>query len=473
MRTGTDSGIGNATEEQAMNSSGSEFIPGANRGAPGSNTRRGFLGMAAGASMAALGTLDGNPLAPQSVLADSDSSRSSPASVGTTTAVPFTIEVPEATLAAIKRRIRATTWPKAPTGGGWEYGVDLAFLRSLADYGLTAYDWRAQERTMNHFQHFKATIAGEDLHFVHELGSGASPQPLLLLHGWPYSFASFLPLVERLAHPERFGGDAADGFDVVIPSLPGYGFSDAPTSPLGPRAIAARMNELMTTVLGYDRYSAQGGDWGAVIASWLAFDHAAHCTAIHLNAVGMGPAGPAFWVVDPGPGPLSPNDRAGLGQAQTQVLKNMAYFFQQATRPLTTSYAMNDSPIGAAAWILDKFYLWSDRRERTFEEIYGQDRLLTEVMVYLVTGTFDTSIWIHNGFIAEESWGLPPGERIETPTYFAAYPDPLSPPPPRIALERVYNIVQWVDMPQGGHLPMLEQPELFVRDLLKFGRLVR
>ena len=385
----------------------------------------------------------------------------------------FTIDVPEATLEEIARRVRATAWPDAPAGGGWSHGVDLPFLQALTGYWLHDYDWRAQERAINRFQHYKATIAGEGLHFVHEPGSGASPQPLLLLHGWPYSFVSFLPLIERLAHPERFGGDADDGFDVVVPSLPGYGFSDAPASPLGPRAMAARMNELMTTVLGYDRYLAQGGDWGASLASWLAFDHAAHCVAIHLNSVGIGPAGPGFWVVDPGPGPLSEDDRAQLAQAQTEFLRNMSHFFLQGTRPLTVGYALSDSPVGTAAWILDKFYLWTDHRERSFEAIYSQDRLLTEVMIYLVSGTFDTSFWIYNGFFAEESWGLPPGERIETPTGFAAYPDPLGALPPRGALEGVYNIVHWAEMPRGGHLPMLEQPELFIEDLHAFRQLTR
>lgn len=392
----------------------------------------------------------------------------------TNPATPFSINVPDSMLQEIARRVRATAWPDAPAPEGWDYGADLSFMQSLAAYWLDRYDWRMQEREMNRFRHFRAKVEGELLHFVHEPGSGTSPQPLLLLHGWPYSFATFLPVIERLAHPERFGGDADDGFDVIVPSLPGYGFSERPAAPLGPRAMARRMNALMTTVLGYDSFIAQGGDWGAPIASWLGFEHAPQTKAIHLNSIGMGPVGPPLWVVDPGPGPLTQEDRTALGEGQTRVLFDMAYFFQQMTRPLTTAYAISDSPVGTAAWMLDKWYSWSDRRDRSFTEIFSQDRLLTEVMIYLVTGTFDTSIWIHNGFRAEESWALPsPTARIETPTGMASYPNPFAALPPREALAGIYNIVQWTELPRGGHFPMAEVPELFVEDVRQFGRLIR
>jgi pimeloyl-ACP methyl ester carboxylesterase len=439
----------------------SEFIP---------ITRRKLLGKAGSLSVAAVAPWIS---VPRTDLTKSGFSEEQDQPMKTDSAAPFTIDISDSTLADIARRVRATAWPDAPPGDGWDYGVNLSYLQSLAAYWLDEYDWRAQEREINRFQHFRAEIDGELLHFVHEPGSGKSPQPLLLLHGWPYSFATFLPVIERLAHPERFGGDADDGFDVIVPSLPGYGFSERPAAPLGPRAMARRINELMTTVLGYDEFIAQGGDWGAPIASWLAFEHTPQTKAIHLNSIGMGPSGPPFWVVDPGPGPLPPAERTALGEAQTRVLFDMAYFFQQMTRPLTTAYAMTDSPVGTAAWMLDKWYAWSDRGERSFEAIFSRDQLLTEVMIYLVTGTFDTSIWIHNGFLTEESWALPPGEQIATPTGFAASRHPFAAPPPRAVMAGVYNIVHWTDLPHGGHFPMAEEPEMFVEDVRQFGRLMR
>lgn len=387
-----------------------------------------------------------------------------------TQATPFRIDIPEGTLQEIARRVAATAWPDTPPGDSWEYGVNLPFLQSLAEYWLDGYDWRAQERSINRFHHFQAEIEGEATHFIHERGSGSAPQALLLLHGWPYSFFSFLEVIDRFAHPERFGGDAKAGFDVIVPSLPGYGFSQRPAAPLGPRAMARRMNALMTKVLGYESFIAQGGDWGAPIASWLACEHTPQTKAIHLNSVGMGPAGPAFWVIDPGPGPLTPEDRAALGEAQTRVLFDMAYFFQQMTRPLTTAYAMMDSPIGMAAWMLDKFSAWADLSQRSFTDVFSRDHLLTEVMIYLVSGTFDTSIWIHNGFLKEASWALPSGERITTPTGFLASRHPFAAPPPRAFLEQVHTIAHWTDVPRGGHFPMLEEPELFVEDVREFAR---
>jgi microsomal epoxide hydrolase len=464
-------GRGNA-EDQTMIDDGKSMTTAASARRRLSLTRRGLLKLAGSAGGAALvpSFITQGSNSTHSQMPGPDSARA--AIVTSSAAVPFTIDVPAATLQEIARRVRDTNWPDSPAGNGWDYGFDRAALRSLAEYLVAEYDWRAQERALNRYRHFRAEIAGEGLHFVHEPGSGSSPQPLLLLHGWPYSFATFLPLVDQLAHPERFGGDAEDGFDVVIPSLPGYGFSDRPAAPIGPREMARRMNELMTTVLGYDRYIAQGGDWGAPIASWLAFDHAARSNGIHLNSVGIGPAGPPFWIIDPGPGPLSEERRAAVAAAQTQFFRDMSHFFLQGVRPLTASYGVTDSPIGAAAWILDKWYLWSDRRKRPFAEIFTSDQLLTEVMVYLVTGTIDTSFWIYNGFFAEESWALQPGERIELPVGFAAFPDPLG-VPPRESLEKVYSIVHWTDMPVGGHLPMAETPDLFLRDVQQFGRLVR
>lgn len=312
------------------------------------------------------------------------------------------------------------------------------------------------------------------MHFIHEKGSGRSPQPLLLLHGWPYSFYSFLDLIEPLAHPERFGGDAEDGFDVIVPSLPGFGFSDKPANPLGPRGIARRMDALMTRTLGYGRYIAHGGDWGSGVSNWLALDHAPRCMAIHLNAIGgISNDGTPYGAILPGPGPVTATERAALAHVQMVFERDFAYFLYQAYRPLTLSYGMGDSPVGATAWILDKFYLWSDRRARPFASIFTADHLLTEVMVYLVTRTFDTSTWVYKGFLAEDAYNLPLGRRVTVPTAMAAFPDPFLPPSPRPVAEKLYTIARWTVMPRGGHFPMVEQPALLRADIQTFGRSLR
>jgi microsomal epoxide hydrolase len=326
---------------------------------------------------------------------------------------------------------------------------------------------------MNQFSHYKAPVEGQRIHFVYEAGSGSNPQPVLLLHGWPYSFHSLLHLVKPLARPEQFGGNAEDGLDVIVPSLPGFAFSDPPANPSSLRSIAGRLHRLMTDVLGYDRYLIQGGDFGAVAGEWLAMDFPAAVKGLHENLVAFRHAGSEYGSGQTGPGPATAQERAFVQGEKENFMRESAYFLLQSTRPETLSVAMMDSPVGTAAWIIEKFYKWSEQRDRTFEQIFTKDQLLTNVMIYLVTRSFHTSIWPYAAF-KDDPFSVPPGQKIAVPVAVATFPDPLNPAPPRsFAARSRSNIVQWTEFSRGGHFPFLEQPEPFLKDFQKFARLVR
>jgi len=268
-------------------------------------------------------------------------------------------------------------------------------------------------------------------------------------------------VIDKLAYPSRHGGKPEDAFDLVIPSLPGFGFSSKPKRPIGQRATARLFNMLMTEVLGYDRYLAQGGDWGGLVTGFLGLDHPAHVKAIHLNMMGIRSAAP-------------PQGEAELawaqqGAANTQALG--AYFQLQATRPQSLAWAMADNPVGQAAWIVERFHDWSDLRTKPFEGVYSFDRLLTNIMIYVMTGSFTTSVWYYRALFEEGGAALPPGQRVETPTAFANFPgEALYQTPPRSYAERVYNVSRWTDMPRGGHFAAMEEPNLYVDEVRAWAR---
>ena len=377
---------------------------------------------------------------------------------------PFRIDVPDETLKRIRAKVAGYTWHEMPHDGGWAYGTNLDYMKELCAYWLEEFDWRAQEAAINRFSHFTAPVEDIDIHFIHERGSGPKPMPLLISHGWPGSVIEFLNVIEPLAHPERFNGHEDDAFDVIAPSLPGYGFSGRPPRPIGPRKVAGFFADLMTGVLGYDSYMAQGGDWGGAVSSWLGFEHAPACHAIHINIMTMRHPD----------GPQGAEEEAWAERFEREQEIENGYRTLQATKPQTLSYAMMDSPVGVAAWIIEKFNSWSDTKGDDIESVYTKDLLLTNIMVYLVTGTFNTASWIYYGRREEGGRILSPvGKRVEVPTGCALYPAELLSWPPRSYVERVYNVTHWAEMPRGGHFAAMEQPDLLIEDIRAFARTLR
>lgn len=372
---------------------------------------------------------------------------------------PFTIQVEDAAIEALRRRLAGARWAAAPVDdAGWVYGTDAAWLHGLVDYWIAAYDWRAAERQLNRWPQFKASLNGLDIHFQYIRGSSARPRPLLLTHGWPGSVLEFQACIERLAFPERHGGDAREGFDLVIPSLPGYGFSAAPPRPMGPRAVAGLWRQLMVEVLGYKEFAAQGGDWGAAVTSWLGIDHADVTRAIHLNML-------PSWVFTPSDSAVA-SELAYHARVAAVRTAELGYFAIQSTKPQTVALALTDSPLGFASWVCEKFRSWGDTRG-DIESRFSRDTLITNLMIYLVNDAVGPALWMYRGR-AEES---PPGSRVprvEVPTGVACFPAEFIPYPPRIVAERAYAVARWTEMGAGGHFAALEEPVAFSDEVRAF-----
>lgn len=376
----------------------------------------------------------------------------------------YKVNVAQSTLDEIKRRVEAFPWHEMPDDGGWAYGANLEYMRELCDYWVNEYDWRKHEAEINAYEHFKAEVDGIDLHFIHEQGSGANRLPLVISHGWPGSVVEFTGIIEQLAHPERFGGSEDDAFDVIAPSLPGFGFSGRPPRPYGPRKIASLFNTLMTETLGYPRYLAQGGDWGGAVSSWLGFDHADACAGVHVNIM----------IMQTHDGPQNDEERAWSERWAREQEMEQGYRTQQATKPQTLSYAMMDSPVGIAAWLVEKFNSWSDTQGDDVESAHSKDTLLTNIMVYVITRTFNTASWIYYGRREEGGRVMSPeGQRVEVPTAAALFPAEFLSWPPRSYVERVYNITRWTEMSRGGHFAALENPGELAADIREFARTIR
>ena len=377
---------------------------------------------------------------------------------------PFKLNIPEKTLQEIYTKVKNYQWHEMPEDGGWKYGSNLDYMKEISSYWIKDFDWRKHEAEINKFSNFTTVVEDIKMHFIHEKGSGSNPTPLLLMHGWPGSIVEFLHIIEKLAHPEKFGGNIEDAFDVIAPSLPGFGFSGRPSKPIGPRKMAAILNKLMIDNLEYKNYLAQGGDWGATIANWIGYDHLKSCKAIHINCLTMRhPDGPK----------TKQEEEWEQRFNQDQIMQD-GYRTQQATKPQTLSYGMMDSPVGIAAWIIEKMYSWSDLKDNNIESVYSKDALLANIMVYVVTKTFNTASWIYYGRREEGGRFFPKDfKKIEIPTAAAVFPAEMSEWPPRSYVDRMFNITHWTEMPSGGHFAALEEPELLVNDLVKFSRTVR
>ena len=375
---------------------------------------------------------------------------------------PFTVDWREAQVGAVLDRVRAYPWPPIPeVPDGWAYGCDADYLKALCAHWTNGYDWRAAMADLNRFPQFTARVEDYDLHFLHVVGEAGGKRPLIVTHGWPGSHYEFWQAIEKLAFPSRFGGDAADAFDLVIPSLPGFGFSSKPTRPIGQRTTARLFNTLMTEVLGYQTYLAQGGDWGAMVTSWLGREHGAHARAIHLNMMGFRPAD----------GPQNAAETAWAQQQAAAMDVMGAYFRLQVSKPQSLAWLGAGNPVGQAAWITERFYDWSDRSQKSLDEVFPKDRMLTNIMIYVMTGSFTTGAWYYRGMVEEGAAVLAEGQRCETPTAFANYPgEALYTAPPRSWVDRAYNIDRWIDQPRGGHFAAMEQPDLFVHDIRAWAR---
>jgi epoxide hydrolase len=374
----------------------------------------------------------------------------------------FEIRVDDSVLDDLRNRLASTRLPDQIEGTGWEYGIPVDYVRELVDYWRDTYDWRAHEARLNELAHFRTSIDGQSIHFIHARSPHADAFPLLLTHGWPGSVVEFLDVIARLTDPEAHGGSAADAFHVVVPSLPGYGFSE-PTRTRGwdVTRIARAFTELMRR-LGYERYGAQGGDWGAQVATRIGAIDAEHCAAIHLNM------------------PLAdrPEEPIQLTEAEQADLAVIAHFRreesgyaqEQGTKPQTLGVALNDSPAGLLAWIVEKFRTWSDCYGHP-ENAFTRDQLITNVMTYWVTQTITSSTRLYWERVHVDAPDDAP-VYVGVPTGIARYPkEPLRIPRPWV--ERRYNVTHWVDMPRGGHFAAMEQPALFVDDLRSFFRTVR
>ena len=375
---------------------------------------------------------------------------------------PYEIRVEDPVLDDLRDRLARTRFPDQIEGTGWEYGVDVGYLRDLVSYWHDTYDWRAQEEALNRFDHFRTTVDGQGIHFIHARSGDPDALPLLLTHGWPGSIVEFLDVIPRLTDPEAHGGRPGDAFHVVAPSLPGYGFSEPPRSRgWDPQRIATAFVELMGR-LGYPAYGAQGGDWGAQVTTRIGSLDPEHCAAIHLNmALGSPP---------PTSETLTEEEQADLAMMKEFGDEESGYANEQGTKPQTIGVALNDSPAGLLAWIVEKFRTWSDC-DGNPENCFTREQLVTNVMLYWISQTSASSARLY--------WETKHQDRatrtapfVDIPTGVARYPKEVL-RWPRSWIEQQYNVVHWAVMDRGGHFPAMEQPELFVDDLRDFFRRAR
>jgi epoxide hydrolase len=371
-----------------------------------------------------------------------------------TDVLPFRIDVPDDVLVDLRRRLATTRWPESECVDDWSQGMPLSYTRELAEYWAGDYDWRSREAALNRFDQFTTEIDGLDVHFVHQRSPHADAFPIVITHGWPGSIVEFHKVIEPLTNPTAHGGRAEDAFHVVCPSLPGYGFSAKPSSTGWNTARIAAAWETLMCRLGYDRYGAQGGDWGAAVTTDIG-RNVGHCVGIHTN---MPIARPTKEALE---NPTEEDQRAFVA-AKHYRDSDSGYSKQQSTRPQTLGYGLVDSPAGQLAWIVEKFWAWTDCDGHP-ENALTRDEMLDNVMLYWATAAGASSARLY-----WESYGaFGSRARVELPTGVASFPKEIS-RPPRAWCEANYNITHWTAMPRGGHFAAFEQPELFVADVRAF-----
>ena len=374
---------------------------------------------------------------------------------------PFRIAVPDEVLSDLESRLRNTRWPEQPMAPRWRFGPPADFMQRIVSHWLNDYDWRREEQRLNGFKQFRTEIDGLNIHFLHEVGNGPDPLPIIMTHGWPGSFVEMLRILPMLTDPASHGGRAEDAFTVIVPSIPGYGFSDPSDNPEFSYIDVADLWLKLMQRLGYSRFGAQGGDWGSWISTALALRHPDSLVGLHLNYVStrFRPA------AGPNDAPLSSDEQAYLDTVAKFSEDGGAYFAVQATRPLTLGYSLADSPAGLAAWLLEKFQAWTDCSDAPDEAI-AVDDLLTNLMVYWTTNTAHSAARLYAGARARP-FQLEAGQKILTPTGVAVFPREISMPPKSWA-ERAFNIRRWINLERGGHFAALEQPARLVDDMRSF-----
>jgi pimeloyl-ACP methyl ester carboxylesterase len=378
--------------------------------------------------------------------------------------VPFTLHVPDAAIADLRERLARTRFPDQAPGEPWAYGSDVAYMQELVRYWHDAFDWRAAEARLNALPQYRLPLHGIEVHFLHVPGKGPDLCPLLLSHGWPGSVLEFLEIIPRLTDPARFGGDPADAFTVVAPSLPGYGLSFAPGQQrFGVEAIADCFAELMAA-LGYAHFAAQGGDWGAFVTSRLGYAHPSRLIGIHLNLMPI-PRDPAM-VVDP-----TPEEARYLEELQAFLKEETGYQWIQGTRPQTLAFGLTDSPVGLAAWIIEKFRAWSDCGG-DLESVFSKDQLLANIGLYWFTGAIGSSFWPYYARM-HGPWHVPRGATVDVPAGFAAFPREILRPPRSLAARLYTDLRRWTTMPKGGHFAAMEQPDALADEIRAFFRPLR
>lgn len=373
---------------------------------------------------------------------------------------PFSPHADPDALADLRARLVATRWPDAPDDAGWSLGTDLDYLRELVAYWADGFDWTAQEAALARLPRFTVRVGGLGIHVVHAAAAPASPSalPLILTHGWPDSFWRFSKVIPLLTDPAAHGGDPADAFEVIVPDMPGFGYSEHPSTPLDSQAVAGLWAELMGA-LGHERFGAAGGDIGSHVSRYLALDHPDRVVAVHRTDAGI-----------PSPGvdlsELTPDERALVADAASWNAAEGAYGAMHRTKPQTAAFGLTDSPVGLAAWIVEKMRAWSDCGG-DIERSFTKDEILTNVTIYWLTGSIGSSMRMYNA-----NSKLPPEQlarRVEVPSGFSIFPADIV-RPPRAWLDRTANVVRATEPERGGHFAAFEEPELYARELREFFR---